>query len=206
MKNFKKLFAMLTLLTTLFQGCGSDSSPPKTYSTALGEGVSMVSSDNDSSMAPHPLTSKAIGENIAAILKADLMKLNNKEALSFSKETNYCDISGLIELENSGTLQKIITNKSYKLCKNDQNSQDGSIRVNYNLADDEGKYPKNIDLLVRENYTFNTITLQKDTKIQSSITYNKDKSLKSISFILTGVIEYNYGTYTLKSLKTNINF
>lgn len=204
MKNFKTLFAMLTLITTLFQGCESDSSPPKTYSTALGEAVSMVSSD-DTSMAPHPLTSKAIGENIAAILKADLMKLNNKEALSFSKETNYCDISGLIELENSGTLEKIITNKSYKLCKNDQNSQDGSIRVNYNLADDEGKYPKNIDLLVRENYTFNTITLKKDTQIQSSITYNDDKSLKSISLTLTGVVEYNYGTYNLKNLETNIN-
>jgi hypothetical protein len=190
-------------MTSIIQSCsgGSSSSP-----TTLGDSASITTSDAGAIMAANPTTLKGIGKEIAEVLKMDIITLNQKEATTFTKETNYCDISGLVNSENSGTFVEMRTQNIYEKCKTEKNLQDGNISITYTKMDDEGKYPKKTSLNIENDYTFNNIELKKDLTVQSDIVYNKNKNIHSITLTINGIVNYQRGTYTLRENKQIIHY
>ena len=197
MSLFKLFLPIITSIGLLiFSGCG-ESKKSISQPTALGEATSIVNSDPNATMIPAPATFKSINSNLAKIVETDVTSENQKDATSFTKETRYCDISGVKEFEHQGTLQKIKKLEKFDACKNTQHTQDGYLTLNYSELDSEGKYPQVVNMTVNEDFTFNDILLKKGTIIESQITYNSDKSIKAISLKVNGVVTYQYGTYSL---------
>ncbi len=180
----------------LFLGCGENKNNIS-QPTAIGEAVSIVNSDPKATMAPAPSTLKSITSSLAKIVEVDIKNENQKEATSFTKETRYCDISGLREFEYRGNLQKIKKLEKFNTCKNTQHIQNGYLTFNYAELDSDGNYPKIVNIEVNEDYSFNDILLKKGSHIESQITYNSNKSIKNISIKANGIVTYQYGTYKL---------
>jgi len=196
----------ISILFLLFiQGCGGENSKQANYPTALGDGVSVTTTDENAVMAPNTLTLKDIGSDVAKILKTNLMLLNTKEAIVFEKEMNYCDISGMLESENLGNLKKLNTISNYQYCKSEDTVQNGKIKMHYEQMDNNGKYPKIAYLTSLENYTFNKIELKKSLEVESQISYKSDKSIKSIYLKINGNLNYNHTNYTLQNITQTIN-
>lgn len=207
MHNIKSIFITLTLFTIIFQGCGSDNDSTQAYPTAIGESVSMVNNESNAFMAPSEQALKIVTDEIGNILKIHIVELNEKEATSFTKETNYCDVSGEKNLENSGNIETIVSRTEYKLCQNEQNSQDGTIEVSYLQNNNDGKFPQALMFSIQELYTFNKIIFKENVVIKgNNIRYDEEGSLKSIDLDISGNIEYNYQTLILKNLEQTINF
>lgn len=207
MYNVKSLFISLTLFTLIFQGCGNDKESIKHYPTAIGESASIVSNEPNSTMAPSQQALTLLTNETGNILKTHIVELNEKEATSFTKETNYCDISGEKNLENSGTLSNIVSNTEYKLCQSEDNIQNGNIEISYSSSNPDGKFPQALQLTVKEDYSFNNIFLKTGVIIESShITYSEDGMVKTIHLKISGDIKYNYQTLTVKDLEETITF
>jgi len=212
MHNITSIFITLTLFTIIFQGCGSDFteknlSTSRTYPTAIAESISIITKDPNATMAPNQQTLKVVANEIGNILKMHIEEHNKQEAISFTKETHYCDISGEKILENSGNIEKIVSTINYKLCQNEKNIQNGDIQIIYALNNSDGKFPKTLELNVQKEYSFNQIILKKDVVIKSDdITYNEDESVKSIHLDISGNIKDSYQTLSLKNLKQTIIF
>jgi hypothetical protein len=190
-------------MTSIMQGCsGGGSSTP----TTLGDSASLTTSDTGAVMAANPTTLKGIGQEVAEVLKTNIITLNQKEATTFTKETNYCDISGLVNSETSGTLTKMTTQNIYEECKTEKSLQNGNSSTIYTKMDSEGKYPKESSLNIENDYTFNDIELKKDLTVQSDIVYDDNRNIKSITLTINGVVNYKRGTYTLKENKQTIEY
>ena len=193
-----KLFLTLTILIYLltFLGCGENTNKRCTKST-LGEATSVMSSDANATMAPSPSTLKKITQNILSIVKVDVEIENQKEATTFTKETSYCDISGLKEFEHQGDFNTIIKKERFENCKNSLHRQNGQIIVYYNKMNSEGKYPQTLILTVKEDYSFNDILLKKGSIIESQISYKHDNRINTIDISVNGFVTYQYGSYQL---------
>ena len=203
----KKILPTLTSIGLLifFTGCG-ESNNNASQSIALGEAISVINRDQNTTMAPAPETLKSITYKITQIVEADVTHENQKDATSFTKETRYCDISGLREFEHQGSLKEIEKLEKFDNCKTTQYIQNGYLTFNYAKLNSDGKYPKVINIIVNEDYTFNEILLKKGSHINSEISYKKDKSIKTISINVNGVVTYQYGTYRLINDKESIKF
>ncbi len=200
-KLFLPTLASIGLLT--FSGCG-DSQKSVSQPTVVGETVSIKESNPNATMVPAPATLKNITSNITKIVETDVTNENQKEATSFTKETRYCDISGLREFEYKGSLQKVKKLERFHACKATQYIQNGYLTFNYARLDSDGKYPQVVDITVNEDYTFNDILLKKGTIIESQISYKSDKHIKTISIKINGVVTYQYGTYRLINEKSSL--
>ncbi len=198
MSLYKLFLSTLTSIGLLiFIGCG-ESQNSTSQTTRLGEAISTtVSSEQNATMAPASTTLKSITSNISKVVELDTIRENQKDAISFNKETQYCDISGLIEFEYKGNLQKLKKVEKFNSCKTTQYRQNGYLTFNYAKLDSDGKYPKIVNITVNEDYTFNDILLKKGTIIESQISYNNNKSIKTISIKVNGTVTYQYGTYKL---------
>ena len=188
-----------------FTACGKSSDASSTVTT-IGSAASIVSSDINATMAPSPTTLKSINNSIATVLKTDVQTKNEKEATTFTKETQYCDISGLKESINTGTLVKITKTQTFNACKNSQYLQNGYLKIDYSQMNSEGKFPKIVQLTVQEDFTFNDLLLKKGTVIDSTIEYNVDNSIKSVSITSSGVVTYQYGTYSLTNNSDTVTY
>lgn len=205
MLNFIKLsIFFISILILTLQGCNGDTS--STSPSTLGTSISINSTDDNAVMAPNPTTLKGIGQKISEVLKTDIRTLNQKEATTFTKETNYCDISGLLNSENSGTLIKMTTQNIYQKCKTEKSLQNGNINIVYTEMNSDGKYPTKVRLSIANDYTFNDIELKKDLIVQSDISYEENKNIKSITLTINGVVNYQRGTYTLKENKQSFEY
>jgi len=204
-KSFKLSPLIVLFISLLFIGCEENETTPNSPTT-LGSAASVVTSDFNATMAPSPATLKSINSNIATILKTDIDTQNQKEATTFTKETQYCDISGIQEYTNSGTLSKITKTQKFDACKNAQFLQNGHIKIDYDEMDNEGKFPKIVKLIVEDDFTFNDILLKKGTIISSTIQYNEDNTIKSISLTSNGAVNYQYGNYGLVNDSDTITF
>ena len=143
-------------------------------------------------MAPSRYALEEISTQIGYILKLHIRELNEKEAISFDREMNYCDLSGIKKSEHQGDLQKIIMKGNYKTCKSTNTLQNGEIQVTYKELNENGQFPKSLELTSPNDYQFNNLTLNQDTFIEGrDITYNRDNSLKSITLKINGTV-YNY--------------
>ena len=205
--SLSKLFlpTLTSIGLLIFTGCGENNNKTS-HPIELGEATSVINREQNATMAPAPSTLKSITSNLAKIVETDARSENQKDATSFTKETRYCDISGLREFEHQGNLQKIKKLEKFNDCKTTQNIQDGYLTFNYAKLDSNGKYPKIVNITVNEDYTVNDILLKKGSHIESEISYNIDKSIKSISIKVNGVVTYQYGTYRLINDQDSIEF
>ena len=199
------IFFMSILIITL-QGCSGGGDSSTTYPTTLGTSISVNSTDENAVMAPNTNTVKSISQEVSIIVKSELSLYNEKVTVAFDKETNYCDISGLRESQNIGTLTQITNTKNYENCQEEKTLQHGKINIDYSQMDTEGKYPKNIYLAVKEDYSIDNIELKKEVTVESSITYNEDKSIKRIMLKINGEIILNSVNYGLLNIEHTINY
>jgi hypothetical protein len=198
LKTFKILFIKMSFLGLAFQGCGAGSpKSKKTYPTSIGTAVSLTREEE---------RTNNLNQELSKMMQTHLAEINQQEATSFSKTTTYCDISGLKDFENSGDLYKIITKTNYQSCENDKNTQNGDTIMTYEQTDDDGKFPELLTLVAQNNYNFNNINLQKDASIECNIDYNEDKSIQSMTLLISGTVEFNSQTYVLNNHQEIINF
>jgi len=197
MKTIKTLFIKMSFLGLAFQGCSGGAKPKKTHPTAIGSAVSLTAEEERANNRD---------QEIAIMIKSRVDEINQQEATSFSKMINYCDISGLKDLENSGTMQKITTTTHYESCKNDNNTQNGDTIMTYEHTNEDGKLPELLTLVAQDDYNFNKITLRKDASVECNINYNEDKSVESMVVLISGTVEYNSQTYTLNNHQEIIRF
>ena len=206
MLNFiKPSIFFVSILTLILQGCGNGDSS-ETYPTTLGTSISVQSEDKDAVMAANTNTVKNISGEIANILKADVTSFNEQVTVEFNKETNYCDISGLRELQNIGTLQKIISTKNYENCQEEKTLQHGKLNIDYAQMDTERRYPKSLYLHVEKTYSLNNIKLKKGLTVSSSITYHADKSISQITLKINGEVTMDTIDYGLLNIEHTINY
>ena len=200
-KLFLPLIILIYLLT--FLGCGENRN--NTFSTTtVGDATSVINSDSNATMAPSPTILKKITQNIVSIVQVDLETENKKEATAFTKETIYCDVSGLKEFEHQGDFNTIIKKEKFDNCKNSLHLQNGQVLISYKQMNSEGKYPQKVTLNVQDDYSFNDILLKKGSIIESQISYKNDKSINTINIKVNGVVTYQYGTYLLINDQDNI--
>ena len=192
MKKHQILFIITLLFGIFIQGCGTENTTQVSTQKAIGESVSIVTDKPNAKMAPSRHALESVFNQIANILKLHINELNEKEAISFDKETQYCDISGVNNAKYSGDLQHIIMNNSYTSCKNINNIQDGEIQISYKDLDENGQFPKSLEMISSTDYQFNHLTLNKNTFIKTKgITYDKNGSIQTFSLQINGTI-YNY--------------
>ncbi len=205
MLNFIKPSILFISILIIFQACGKGDAST-TYPTTLGTSISVNSTDEGAVMAANTNTVKSISQEVSNILKANVTSFNEKTIVAFDKETNYCDVSGLRELQQAGTLQKITSTKNYEHCQEEKTLQHGKLNINYTQMDTEGKYPKSLYLTVKEAYSVNNIELKKDLTIESSITYKEDKSIKQITLNINGEIILDSISYGLLNIEQTIKY
>jgi hypothetical protein len=206
MLNFiKPSIFFISILTLSIQGCGGGDSST-TYPTTLGTSISVNSTDEGAVMAPNTNTVKSIGQEVSELLKSDITSFNTKTTTLYSKETSYCDISGLIESQNNGDVREITSTQNYENCQEEKTLQHGKINIDYNQMDTEGKYPKSLYLTVKEDYTVDNIQLKKDVTVESLITYNTDKSIKKITLKINGEIILDSINYVLLNIDNTIEY
>lgn len=208
MHNIKSRFISLSLLAILFHGCGnSEIDSSQTYLIAIGESASLVSNESNATMAPSEEALKLVVTEIGKVIQTHINEMNEKEAITFIKETNYCEISGVKNVENSGTLTNIVSTMNYNNCNNDTTIQNGTIEINYRQNDDDGKFAQSLQLTIKENYTFNKIILKENLVVSSdTVGYYPDGSVKSFDIKITGVVDYNYQTLSFQNREKTFSF
>jgi hypothetical protein len=189
-------------LNIFFLGCGNSHSD----SPSLGTPVSIVTTEENATMYPSPSTLKSITYKIASIVQNDVETQNKKEATSFTRETQYCDISGIKESSNAGSFTKITKTENFHQCKSEKKLQHGQLKINYQQMNSEGKFPKLLDLIVLEDYSVNDLLLKKGTTISAKITYDIAQHIRTIQLSITGIVTYQYGVYALKESSKIIQF
>ncbi len=203
---FKKsiLLATATLSIFFYQGC--QESTTYSYSTTLGEATSIGTKDTNTIISPSSNIIKSITHEVAKIIEKDINSFNQKIAIEFTKEINYCDISGLKELESSGDIQNITTHQLYDSCQEERTLQNGKINVHYREMNEEGRYPKKIILEVDEDYQFNSIILKQGVTIESFIVYNLDKTIQEVYLKINGELNFNSISYLLQNITETITY
>jgi hypothetical protein len=205
MFKYFKLFITTGFFSFFLQACGNNASKKK-QPTAVGHGTSFSTTDVDTSIDSNKPTLEDIGQRVGEILKSEILTINEQEATEFTNETTYCDISGLKESQTTGSYEKILSSKQYESCQNENYVQHGNVQLEYSNMDDEGKYPKIISLNISNNYLFNSTQFKKDFKVESTVTYHKNKSIKSINLKINGNLNYENTNYNLQNVEQVINY
>jgi len=206
-KNNKLLFISTILFGLLTQGCETDSRSQPSTPKSIGESTSVVINEPNAKMAPNKHTLSDISQIIASIIQLHVQELNQKEAISFNTETNYCDISGLKNLEHSGNLSQIQTISNYEACQGEKQLQNGTIQIKYSTINNEGKFPKNVEIKALNQYKFNYLQLEKNLYIEShDIQYRDDNSLKSMRIKINGNLTFYTQEIELTNHTATINF
>ena len=198
LKTLKILLIKLSFLGLAFQGCAGGTKTKKSYPTAIGSAVSLTAQEEEVNN---------VSKELSKIVQIHLDEINQKEATSFSQATNYCEISGLKDSQNSGNMQKITTTTNYQSCKSDNNIQNGNTIMTYEETDEDGRFPKALRLQAQNDYNFNNIKLKEGATVTcKNIRYNSDQSLESMVILINGTVEYNTQTYTLEDHQEVISF
>ena len=199
MKNYLTLLTALIFSSLLFQGC--EEPEKEKHPPVIGSATSITVDDKQAQMAPSAQALNELSNTIATILKVQLDEIAQKEAENAENELRYCDISGLKQWVNGSTLDI-----KYEACKTEKHTQNGELKLTYGLTDSEGQYPQTFKLVVKEAYTFNDIVLQKELIVKSSISYNDDNSLNTISFKIDGLVNFDHQTIKLKNYPSTVKF
>jgi len=207
-KYITKTLTLLTLSSSFFilQGCGNAKSDKK-RATAIGKStsISYSNSQNDSSLGRVQMDT--LNSHLAIVLKTHIDGINSKEATTFSKQTDYCNIDGLQETKNFGETQVHRKLIKYENCQDDDTLQDGNIELSYSGADEDGKYPMHVELDTSDIYLFNKVNISPYTHIEiDNIKYNGD-DVESLDAVVTGrVLIDGDDEFTLENFRQRISF
>ncbi|SFV50331.1 hypothetical protein MNB_SV-12-1820 [hydrothermal vent metagenome] len=178
--NIRKTLILLNIfaLSLFFQACGKDAnnnSEQKPMAVGTATSISFSSKENsDMDKSDIEILTQRLGQ----ILQKHIQTINNKEATIFTKQLNYCELGGSINVANYGKVQNHTKAISFNLCKDDEIIQNGNIELSYYNANEDGKFPELLNIVVQKPYFFNDLNLTKDTKIQvSNIVYSNSKVL-----------------------------
>ena len=206
-KNNKLFFISTIVFSLLTQGCETNSTSQLSTPKSIGESTSVTINEPDAKMATNKHTLSDISQIIASIVQLHVQELNQKEAISFTTETNYCDISGLKNLEHSGTLSHIQTISNYDACQGEKQLQNGTIQIKFSHINNEGKFPKDIEIKALNRYKFNYLQFEKNFYIESyDIQYKDDNSLKSMNIKINGNLTFYTQEIQIKNHTATINF
>ena len=198
MKNCKTLLTALLFSSLLFQGCEE---PEEKHPPVIGSAVSISIDDKQAEMAPSTQALNQVSNTIATILKVQLNEISQQEASASGQEMFYCDISGLKRWENSSTLHI-----NYEACQTQEHQQNGEIELTYEKTQEAWQYPQSIKLSVKNDYSFNQLTLKKELNIESDISYDSSMHIQSISFRTTGLVNFDYQTIKLENYPSTVKF
>jgi len=202
------LFLLSTIsINLLFVGCGEGHKNNSTEIGSIGNAAAIVTTEDNPTMVPSPSTLNSITYKLAGILQEDVQSQNKKEATSFTKETRYCEISGMKESNNQRNIECITKTEKFSHCKTaPQQIQNGLLQIDYRKMNSDGKFPKELNLTVMSDYSCNDLLLKKGTTISSKVYYKANHTVKSIKLTVSGTVTYQYGTYALKEQHKTVNY
>ena len=201
MKHYTLLLITLFFSSLLFQGCEDNEETEPNHPPVIGSAVSIMSDDKQAQMAPSTQALNEISQNIVEILKLQLKEIEQQESANVLKTIEYCDISGLKEWESTSNFYI-----NYEACQTEESFQEGALVLTYEKNDEQWLYPEALSLQVSSPYTFNDIVLEENLSLQSSIQYNASKEIENISFIVTGLLHYDYQNIQLEAYLETITF
>jgi hypothetical protein len=207
--NFTKklIFIKLSALSLLFQGCGKDANTKKNSNvqhTALGTATAISFSSRENSDM-NELDMEVLNSRLSLVLKNHIQTINNKESTQFSKQTNSCTLSGLINTENYGEIESHTKVISFELCQDDEIIQNGDIEVSYFNANENGKFPELLNIVVQKPYFFNDLNLTKDTEIEVfNIVYADSRIVSFDTFVTGQLIIDKHKVFNLQNFEQRI--
>ena len=203
----KKSILLLISINLLFVGCGESHKNTSSETGTLGTATSILTTDENATMIPSSSTLESITYKLATIVQEVIQLQNKQEANSFTKETRYCEISGMKESSNKGDTQSMTKTEKFSNCKTaPQQMQNGLIQIDYQKMNSDGKFPKELNLTVISDYSCNDLLLKKGTIIRSKVYYKANQTVKSIKLTVSGTVTYQYGTYALKEQQKTVNY
>ncbi len=191
----------LSLLSLTFVGCGKGSKPTseKKKKTAVVSGTSISYSNNYN----EPLNASKIQElnlKLSQLVTNQLENINNKEATLFSKVTQYCDQEGHKEIENHGEISTHTKEIEFEQCQEANTLQNGSITVAYEEANEDGKFPKTLEITSTARYSFNHTELSNNTTIRvENIHYNEALKADALKLTISGEVHLENGVYKMQN-------
>jgi hypothetical protein len=191
------------LFIVLLQGCNSNESSQHQYGL-VNDAVSVTRTDSNAIISKDAINNISI--EVGDLLKANITAFNQKEAIIFSPETSYCDVSGVKESSVSNKSQAINNTINYNHCKEVENIQNGKINLNYMETDQDDKCPECFTVTIEETYTFNQIKLFEDASLEGDVTYNQDGSIQKIEFKINGNVNYKNENYHLQNIIQSVHY
>ena len=204
--NFTKklIFIKLSALSLLFQGCGKYANTKKNSDvqhTALGTATAISFSSRENSDM-NELDMEVLNTRLSLVLKNHIQTINDKKSTQFSKQTDSCMLSGLINTQNIETNTRVI---SFELCQDEEIIQNGDIEVSYFNANDSGKFPELLNIVVQKPYFFNDLNLTKDTEIEVlNIVYDESRIVSFDTFVTGQVIIDKHKVFNLQNFEQRI--
>jgi hypothetical protein len=206
MKHSSIAVVALSLFTFALQGCKSNKERSPSHPTAIGTALSITTEEKEVTMAPSIYTLEEVALKVAEQLQKDIEMLNKKESINFGTELNYCDISGERETITRGTLETFIESTTYQACQEENRLKNGKIEQTYRETNEDGKYPKNLELTVSNAYLLDEILLKESFYLSAHLSYGKKKHIKNISLKLNGLVEFNHQTLNFSNFQQKIIF
>lgn len=191
------------LFILLLQGCNSTQSS-QAQNGLVDDAVSITRTDTNAIISKDAIHN--ISLEVGQLLKTNIASFNTKEAISFSAETSYCDISGIKESSLSRKSQTINNTIDYNNCKETKNVQHGKINLNYMEIDEDNKCPECFTVKVEETYTFNKLKLFDSVSLEGDVSYNEDGTIKQIEFKINGNVTYDNENYHLQNITQSIHY
>jgi hypothetical protein len=198
LKNYKILLTTLLFSLLILQGCQEleEEHPP-----VIGSAISIGIDDKQAEMSPSYQALDEVSKSIATIIKLQINEISQQEISSFGQDIFFCDISGLKKWENNSTL-----NISYEECQTQEYLQNGELELTYEKSQEEWQHPQKLLISVKKEYKINQVILQKELTIESDIIYDKMMNIQNISFIATGLVDFDYQTIKLDSYPSTVEF
>jgi len=187
----------------LLQGCNNSESP-QLKSGLVHDAVSITRTDTNAIISKDAIN--AISLKVADLLKSNISSFNQKEAISLTSETNYCDTSGVKYSSISSKSQTINTTTEYMNCNETEKIHNGKINLNYIGINEDSKYPKEFQMKIEETYSFNNLELFEDVIIEGEVSYHEDGQIQKLSFKINGNVSHENENYHLQNITQSIDY
>lgn len=189
----------LSLSPLWVTGCGKATQVSK--APTVGEATSIISEDATITYASMEKLNQEIGD----MVKIHIATINNKEATLMTKETRYCEINGLKEIENSNDIVNHTSQINFTDCQDESAVQNGTLEVSYQDADDAGRYPKAITFTTHSPYYFNELALGDLTTINVTDIQYEGNLITSLTVKTSGKVTVDGNlTMNLKNFNNRI--
>lgn len=187
----------------LLQGCNNSESP-QLKSGLVHDAVSITRTDTNAIISKDAIN--AISLKVADLLKSNISSFNQKEAISLTSETNYCDTSGVKYSSISSKSQTINMTTEYTNCNETEKVHNGKVNLNYIGINEDSKYPKEFNMKIEETYSFNQLELFEDVTVEGDVSYHEDGQIQKLSFKINGNVSHENENYHLQNITRSVNY